>query len=267
MTARGPGDDHLLRGRVDGPARLVIHGITADLGVVLALDHAGQADIEISVVAIPGVEGDADRQAVDVEQLGRLGDVLGVLDGDQAARAGPVVEVLEDQEAVGPRLGGHAEGLLDGQVGERPARLVGGRRLGRADDLRVVPGGSPRRRPDRIGGDGRRGEHEERGEQRRRPHGWAPGRVEIGGSRGPDGTARGEAHPHRIVEGIITRGRGRRHRRTRSTPGSIPPTRQARLNPAGGRWQSAACPGRRARLPGHAALCHRPPQSLGHCPV
>ena len=51
--------------------------------------------------------------------------------------------MLEDEQAVGPRLGGEGQGLLDRQLGEGPHDLVGGRRVGRADDARVVPGDAP----------------------------------------------------------------------------------------------------------------------------
>ena len=51
--------------------------------------------------------------------------VLIVVDGEQSARAGPVIEVLENEQAVGPRLGGQAQGLLDCQLGKSPHDFVG----------------------------------------------------------------------------------------------------------------------------------------------
>ena len=72
--------------------------------------RAVQADVEVAVALVVGVERQADGEAVDVEQRLGLGRVLVVPDGEQAARPGPETEVLEDEQAVGPRLGGQASG-------------------------------------------------------------------------------------------------------------------------------------------------------------
>ena len=69
------------------------------------------------------MEGHADGQAVDIEQGLGLGRVLVVANGEQAARAGPDVEVLEDEQAVGPRLGGQGQWLLEVSLGKARTTL------------------------------------------------------------------------------------------------------------------------------------------------
>ena len=81
--------------------------------------------VNVAVALVVGVEGHADGEAVDLEQhlgLG-CGRVLVVMDGEQAARPGPDIEVLEDEQAVGPRLGGQDQGLLEVSLGKARTTL------------------------------------------------------------------------------------------------------------------------------------------------
>ena len=132
------------------------------------------------------MEGHADGEAVDLEQGLGVARVLIVVDGEQAARPGPEIEVLKDEQAVGPRLGGQAQGLLDRQLRKGPHDLVGRRRLGRADHARVVPGNAPLQAERLLGGGrGDGDEQEDRGKNAQRPHsrGLSAGRVGLGRKR------------------------------------------------------------------------------------
>ena len=86
----------------------------------------------------------------------------------------------DDEQAVGPRLGGQDRGAQDRQPGEGPYGLVRQRGVGRADDARVVPGDAPFQAMGLLGGRaifGRGGgddEQEHRETQAQRPHHWGP---------------------------------------------------------------------------------------------
>ncbi len=128
------------------------------------LERAIHADVDVAVALVVGMEGDADGEAVDLEQgLGPAG-VLVVVDGEQPAGPGPEIEVLKNEQAVGARLGGQAQGLLDRQLGKGPHDLVGRRRVGRPDHARVVPGDAPVQAEGLFGG--RRPRRRRTGERR-----------------------------------------------------------------------------------------------------
>ncbi len=89
-----------LRSRVDLVRRLTVARIAHDLGHLLPpLHRSVQADVEVTVVFVVGVKGQADGEAVDFEQGFGLGGLLVVFDGEQSARSGPVFEMLEDEQA------------------------------------------------------------------------------------------------------------------------------------------------------------------------
>ena len=163
---------------IDAVGWPAIDRVTHHLGRLrLALHRAVQADVDVAVAFVVGVEGQADGEAVDLEQDLGLARLLIVPDGEQAARPRPGSEVLEDEEAIGPRLGGHRQGLLDGQLGEGSHDLIGGKRVGRADDAGVVEGEAPFLSEGLLDGlaivgpGGGGDEQEDREEDARQPHG------------------------------------------------------------------------------------------------
>src|SRR5262249_6141788 len=78
VAIRGPLDDHDSRFRVDAVGLPAVHRVTHDLGLLVgpALVGAIQADVDVAVTPVVGVEGQADGEAVDVEQGLGLGHVL-----------------------------------------------------------------------------------------------------------------------------------------------------------------------------------------------
>ena len=171
VAVGGPVDDDELRFRVDPVWRPAVDRVAHDLGLLAAADRAVHPNIDIAVALVVGVKGHADGEAVNLEKRLDLARVLVVVDGEQAARASPEIEVLEDEEAVGSRLGGQAQGLLDCQLRKGPRDLVREGRIGRADHARVVPGKAPFEAERLIGGWAGDGDQkEERGKYEQARH-------------------------------------------------------------------------------------------------
>ena len=91
------------------------------------------------------MEGNADGEIPDLDEKLGCGRGLIIQGGEQAARPGPDAEMVKNEETICPGLGEKAERLLDGQLGEGTHDLVRSRRVGRADDARIVPGNAPRK--------------------------------------------------------------------------------------------------------------------------
>ena len=147
VAVGGPVNDDRPGIRVDASRRRPADSVANNLVFpVRSFERPVEAKVDVAVVSVVRVKRQADGEAVDIEQVLGLGRrrALVVCHGKHAARPRPEAQVLENEQARRSGFGVHSQRLLDVQAREGPHSLVRGRRFGRADHARCIPGNPPR---------------------------------------------------------------------------------------------------------------------------